>query len=235
MKNFILLTALALSLCGNVFGQESKISKTINLGVLNDKAKVLQMPNYPKIQARIAGNVTILVKIELQNGKVIEATTITGHPLLRKSAEDAALKAEFAPILKEFDTIYGTGTLIFKIEDFTGKVVENKNPKPILPILDFRTAIVNGKARNLEIPKYTEEAKKACASGKVEIIVLSYMATGKIISAKAVSGNKLLRKSAEDAVMKSEFSVPNIDGDKNVYLIGKIIYNFVPEKSCKNK
>ncbi len=232
MKNFILLTALALSLCGNVFGQESKISKMLNLGVLNERAKVLQMPNYLSIQPRIAGNVTVLIKIELQTGKVIEAKTITGNPLLRKSAEEAALKAEFAPILKEFNTIYGTGTLVFKLEDSTGKIVENKNPKPILPILDFRTAIVNGKAKNLEIPKYTEEARNACANGKVEVLTLFHSWNGKVFAAKAISGDEILFEAAEEAVLNSTFSPSNFNGDNDVYELSKIVYNFDSLSKC---
>lgn len=232
MKTLILLTALALSLCGNVFGQESKTPKTLNLGVLNEKAKVLQMPNYQSIQPRIAGNVTVLIKIELQTGKVIEAKTISGHSLLRKSAEEAALKAEFAPILKEFDTIYGTGTLAFKLENSTGKVVENKNPKTILPLIDFRNSIVNGKASNLVTPKYTEEARNACAAGVVEVLTFFHSGSGKIFAAKAISGNEILFDAAEKAVLNSTLSPSNITGDNDVYMLSKIVYNFDSFSKC---
>lgn len=214
--------------------QETKnggaLIETIPLGVLNDKALKMWFAQNQAKNLRLTGEIQVQATINLQEGRVILAKAISAYGLFGALAEMSALQATFQPTLAEFPTIYGTGILIFKANDFTGKIVENKNPNPIFPLISG--GIVNGGAKNLLKPEYTDEAKKACASGKVEVNVLIYMATGKIISAKAVSGNVLLRKSAEDAVMKSEFSVPNINGNKDVYIKGKIIYNFLPNKNC---
>ena len=213
--------------------KEIAFIETIPLGVLNDSALKISFAQNQAKDSRMTGELKVEIIINLQEGKVISAKTNSGHPILRVYAETSARNTMFQPILTEFPTIYGTGILIFKAEDFTGKVAENKNPKSVLPIIVG--GIMNGGAKTLVKPEYTDEAKKACASGKVEVITLIYMATGKVISAKAVSGDELLRRPAENAVMKSKFSVPNITGDKNVYIKGKIIYNFVPEKGCENK
>ncbi len=85
--------------------------------------------------------------------------------------------------------------------------------------------ILNGKPTKLEKPEFSEEMRKACVGGKIEIEVLIYAATGEIISAKAVSGNELLWKSSEEAVMKSKFLPDNVDS-KDYYIKGKIVYEF---------
>ncbi len=208
---------------------ENENLKLISLGILNDKAKVLPLPKLPNGGVRVAGSVNILVKIDLQKGEVVSASAISGHPLLRVFAEIVARQAKFEPVLTEFPTIYGTGILNYKVEDFTGKVVENKTPNRLLAIVSG--GILNGKATKLEKPEFSEEAREACVGGKVEIEVLIYEGTGEIISAKAVSGNELLRKSSEEAVMKSKFSSANIDGNKDFYVKGRIVYQF-PQPKC---
>lgn len=234
MKRIFQLFTLTILLFAvqNAFGQKVEVKKILPLGNLNTKAKILPMPVLPNIQPRIGGSVNVLVKVDLQKGEVVEAQAVSGHPLLRKSAENAALQAKFEPILQEFKTSYGLGTLVYKIEDFTGKIVENKKPKPI--IAKIKSGIVTGAAKILPKPIYSEEMQNSCAFGKVEVEVLSYMPTGEVFLAKAVSGDEILRKSAEEAAMKAVFSTPIIDGDINVYIKGKLVYNFEPSKKCVN-
>ncbi len=228
MKKIILINTILLLSFQTVFGQEMKQSKLLSLGVLNNKAKTLPMP--PNIQPRSVGSVSVQVKINLQKGEVIEAQAVSGIPLLWKSTEKAALEAKFEPILQEFETVYGTGILVYKVEDFTGKTVKNKKPKPIITII--KGGILNGKTRVLPKPVYSEEMRNSCAYGKVEVEVLNYAPTGKILLSKAVSGDEILRKSAEDAAMKTTFSVPLINGDINFYVKGKLVYNFEPSEKC---
>jgi TonB family protein len=67
-------------------------------GVLNGKALKLAKPSYPQEarEARVSGTVQVEVVID-ENGKVIYAQAIGGHPLLRKASEDAASRSEFSP------------------------------------------------------------------------------------------------------------------------------------------
>jgi len=229
-----LLFSVGISLFGfrTAFGQNSQTPKTLLIGVLNEKAKELVMPKLTNFQPRIAGSLYVQVKIDLQKGEVISATAVSGHPLLRFSAENAAKKAKFEPILKDFETIYGTGVLVYKVEDFTGKIIENKNPKPILPIIEFRTAIINGKAIKLEKPEYSDEARNNCAAGKVEVLTLIHSGSGEVFAAKAISGNELLFDSSEKAVMQSKFAPSNINGNNDFYVVSKIVYNFDSLAKC---
>lgn len=218
----------------NLGQSKPKETKVINVGVLNEKAKTLPMPKVPPIQPRIAGSVNILIKIDLQKGEVISANAISGHALLRLPAEQAAKQAKFEPILEEFDTVYALGVLVYKIENLNGEAIENKHPKPILSIVDSRKAIINGRAINLEKPEYPEEAKNSCANGKVEVLTLIHSWKGEVVAAKAISGNELLFRASEKAVMKSKFASSNFSGDNDFYVLGKVVYNFDSLSKCIN-
>jgi TonB family protein len=86
--------------------------------------------------------------------------------------------------------------------------------------------VVNGKARNLAVPKYPDGARAARASGQVAVAV-TIDEEGKVISASAVSGHPLLRAAAEEAARASIFNPTTFEG-RPVKVTGTIIYNFVP-------
>jgi TonB family protein len=66
--------------------------------ILNDKATSLPQPVYPPIakQAHASGAVIVQVKVDEQ-GNVVSALAISGHPLLRAAAVAAARQAKFEP------------------------------------------------------------------------------------------------------------------------------------------
>jgi protein TonB len=70
----------------------------ISGGVVNGKAKYLPPPKYPAIAitAGASGIVQVQVTID-EDGKVISARAVSGHPLLRAEAERAAFNARFTP------------------------------------------------------------------------------------------------------------------------------------------
>jgi TonB family protein len=76
----------------------------------------------------------------------------------------------------------------------------------------------------LALPKYSNEAKKINASGKVEVEIL-IDEKGKVKTAKAISGHPLLRIEAVRAALKSKFEPYKLSG-KFVRTRGKIIYFF---------
>lgn len=69
-----------------------------NPEVLNGQALHLERPVYPAMakQARAAGTIVVQVTIG-ENGNVIRAAAVEGHPLLRRSAVAAARKSKFSP------------------------------------------------------------------------------------------------------------------------------------------
>jgi TonB family protein len=72
--------------------------KTISGGVLNGKAISLPKPAYPPIakQAKASGTVVVQVTVDEQ-GNVISARPVSGHPLLQAAAVAAARQAKFSP------------------------------------------------------------------------------------------------------------------------------------------
>jgi TonB family protein len=74
------------------------IPKQIMGGVLNGKATSLPKPAYPAAAraVRAQGAVTIQVFID-ENGEVFSAQAVSGHPLLRAAAAQAACGSKFSP------------------------------------------------------------------------------------------------------------------------------------------
>ena len=150
-----------------------------------------------------------------------------GHPLIRDAAVKAAMQAEFEPILTEFPTIYGKGTLVYKFEDFNGETVKNNGARPLIGVIGG--GIVNGKAINLPQPVYPQEGKESCANGTVYVEVL-IGEDGNVISAKAISGNELLHKSAVDAAKEAKFNM----GHFRIKTQGILVFNFDSLAKCIN-
>jgi len=77
-----------------------KVPRVISKGVITGQAISLPQPAYPPIarQMRIQGRVSVQVLIDEQ-GRVISATAVDGHPTLTPAAQRAALGARFKPTL----------------------------------------------------------------------------------------------------------------------------------------
>lgn len=94
---------------------ETKPKQTIvSGGVVNGKAKFLAQPNYPQTakQVRAVGKVEVQVLID-ENGRVISATAVNGHPLLRESALDAARKSTFNPTTLSNNPVKVSGVIVY--------------------------------------------------------------------------------------------------------------------------
>lgn len=83
-------------------------------GVLNAKALSLPQPPYPPIAraARAQGTVVVQVVVD-EDGKVIAATAITGHPLLRQAAVNAARQARFSPTILSGQPVKVSGVITY--------------------------------------------------------------------------------------------------------------------------
>ena len=86
----------------------------ISGGVLNGKAISLPAPEYPAVakQAKVSGAVTVRVTVD-ENGAVIAAQAVAGHPLLQASAVQAARQARFSPTLLMGEPVKIVGVLIY--------------------------------------------------------------------------------------------------------------------------
>ena len=84
-------------------------------GVLNGKALALPPPAYPPIAraAHAFGTVIVQVLID-EEGNVIGARAVKGHPLLQAAAVAAARQARFSPTLLEGEPVRVTGVITYE-------------------------------------------------------------------------------------------------------------------------
>ena len=84
----------------------------ISGGVLNGKAISLPKPAYPPIAraAHAAGTVVVQVLID-ENGNVVSAHAVSGHPLLQAAAVGAAKSARFSPTKLSGQPVKVTGVI----------------------------------------------------------------------------------------------------------------------------
>jgi TonB family protein len=89
-------------------------SQPISGGVLNGKATSMPAPVYPVIAraAHASGSVTVEVLID-EEGNVVAAHAVSGHPLLQAAAVAAARQASFPPTKLSGEPVKVSGALIY--------------------------------------------------------------------------------------------------------------------------
>jgi TonB family protein len=86
--------------------------KTISGGVLNAKAISLPKPAYPPIARAAKASGTVIVQVTVdENGNVVSAQAVSGHPLLQAGAVAAARSAKFSPIRLSGQPVKVTGVI----------------------------------------------------------------------------------------------------------------------------
>jgi TonB family protein len=88
--------------------------RTIDGGVLNGKTTSMPVPEYPAMarNAHVSGSVNVRVVIDGE-GNVVEATAVSGHPLLRAAAMAAAKEAKLAPTRLNGEPVAVSGVLVY--------------------------------------------------------------------------------------------------------------------------
>lgn len=93
-------------------GDDSSYRAPISGGVLNGRAVKLPKPKYPKAARESGASGTVVVRVLIdENGKVISAEAVSGHPDLREASEEAASRAEFTPTTLEGRPVKVSGTI----------------------------------------------------------------------------------------------------------------------------
>ncbi len=103
-----------------------------------------------------------------------------------------------------------------------GEPPANPAPKPLMKPVSG--GVLNGSAISLPSPSYPEVARRMRASGNVVVEVV-IDENGKVISARAVNGNALLRDVSVQAAYRARFSPSKLSGQP-VKVAGIINYNF---------
>jgi TonB family protein len=90
------------------------IAPRVSKGVTSGEPLIKTQPIYPSIAKQINASGEVQVSIIIgENGRVIEAKAIKGHPVLRAAAEEAARKWIFKPTLLDGKPVKQQGVLTF--------------------------------------------------------------------------------------------------------------------------
>lgn len=94
--------------------ERPKVPPVISKGVITGQATSLPQPAYPPMakQIRVQGKVSVQVLIDEQ-GRVISANAIDGHPMLAPAAQKAALQARFRPTLLSDQPVKVSGVITY--------------------------------------------------------------------------------------------------------------------------
>lgn len=89
-------------------------TQNVNVGLMNSRATSLTTPAYPQTARQInaSGEVRVQISVDEQ-GNVTTAKAISGHPLLRPSAEAAARQSRFNPVRVGDRNVNATGYLVY--------------------------------------------------------------------------------------------------------------------------
>jgi Ca-activated chloride channel homolog len=83
-------------------------------GVLNGKAISLPRPVYPASARNAGASGKVVVEVTInEEGKVVEAHAVSGHPMLQQAAVQAARLAKFSPAMLSGQPVKVTGTISY--------------------------------------------------------------------------------------------------------------------------
>lgn len=109
-----LFAFLSLVLLSYVVAAQDKKPLNINTGAINRKATSLVKPAYPPAAkaVRASGAVHVQVLIDEQ-GNVVSAAAVSGHPLLRAASVQAARESKFVPTLLQDQPVKVSGIIVY--------------------------------------------------------------------------------------------------------------------------
>ena len=114
-KHFLFIVSILLLGFSSVAAQTNPVvPKTVSGGVLNSKARNLVKPAYPPAAKAVnaEGAVNVQVTID-EEGNVVSAQAVSGHPLLRVAAQQAALESKFSPTMLSGQPVKVTGVIVY--------------------------------------------------------------------------------------------------------------------------
>jgi TonB family protein len=195
---------------------------------LNGKPISLPKPEYPKaaLAVRASGDVGVSILID-ENGNVVEAKAISGHPLLRAAAVKAALQAKIRPVIIGGKPVkmYGFITYKFTLDDLQPK---NETPKSVTEskqIIDLAVGTIIGKAVILFKPPFPSGCRCKISKNNKIVVQFTVNEKGFVEEAKGISGHPLLRAASVVAIRNSKFFPSSING-MPVKAYGTIVYFF---------
>ena len=115
MKKLYIFLVLIISVSTGISAQTPQVTpKPISGGVLNGKAIKLEKPEYPAAAMAVKASGTVSVQVLVsETGNIVSASAVSGHPLLRQAAEQAALASAFAPTTLSGQPVKVSGIIVY--------------------------------------------------------------------------------------------------------------------------
>jgi TonB family protein len=184
-------------------------------------------PVYPATAKQLSASGEVRVEVIIgENGRVISAKAVSGHPALRSAAEDAASKWVFKPTLLDGKPVKQQGTLsfVFNLPQPPTSVPPADTGAETAKRLTVSGGVLQGKAIKKVQPPYPPIARAARASGPVQVQV-TISETGEVIEASVISGHPLLRDAALQAARQWLFHPTELSAVP-VKVQGILTFNF---------
>jgi protein TonB len=144
-------------------------------------------------------------------------------PLLVASLDRGSVSAPSAPSTSSLNVPLAEGPAVKSEGDAPAAPLARG-----VPLKPVSGGVLNGKAISLPAPSYPDIARRAGASGVVEVEVVIDI-SGKVISVKATSGPAVLRQAAEMAARLARFN-PTLLSGQPMRVSGVISYNFTLQR-----
>jgi TonB family protein len=91
--------------------------KNVNVGNMTGRAVSLPKPAYPSTAKQSGANGQVIVQVTVdEEGNVLSASAVSGHPLLRRPAEAAARQAKFASNIGGMNS-KATGVVVYNFQN----------------------------------------------------------------------------------------------------------------------
>jgi TonB family protein len=224
---------------------QPEVPKTSDREML-DRARVLKRPVYPDAARDDAAAGTVAVRVLVSpDGEVISARAVSGPEALRSAAAEAARHWEFASTeapdnesgyllfrfaaAKEYASIVGVADEeVAAAPEPTAVAPPAPKPAPAPAAVPAVQRVAAGdllaKARRKVAPQYPPTARASRVEGLV-VVELEVDETGRVVSARPVSGHALLRDAAVAAARQWTFA-PTSVGGAPVKVVGTLSFNF---------
>lgn len=113
-KQILLILSLILLSLSIVSAQTTEQVKTISGGVVNGKATFLAVPSFPAAAKAVKASGTVNVQVTIdEEGNVIAAEAVSGHPLLRAASVKAARESKFNPTILNGQPVKVNGVIVY--------------------------------------------------------------------------------------------------------------------------
>lgn len=117
MKKYFLFVVSIILLTASIASAQTTqlpVVKQISAGVVNGKAISLAKPAYPSAARAVSAEGAVNVQVTIdEEGNVVSASAVSGHPLLRQAAEQAAVQSKFNPTVLSGQVVKVTGVIVY--------------------------------------------------------------------------------------------------------------------------